>query len=197
MQKKTHPLKKTWKGNAYALSRSKSRHRLFPLQCDHLLSVPGLFPEQDGSAAAACRGRFGGAWHRQPPRAEAAARHVGVVQSFPLLGVALGKLPSGGVVSVRHAGAQAGDGEQWVGAVRRISERETVQSHLGAAQALVVLEAALLLPQHDDERAAQHVAGRVAQRLLVLRIARAAHHARLALLEAALTIPEVGFHVRI
>lgn len=78
-----------------------------------------------------------------------------------------------------------------------IGERQTVESHLRPTQALIVFEAALLFPEHDDQRAAQDVASRVAQRLLVLRVARTAHHASLALLQPALTIPEVGLHVRI
>lgn len=119
-------------------------------QSDHLLGVPGLFSQQDGAPAAARRGRFRGAGHHEPAAAASAPR---LVQGLPLLRVALGRLPSGGVVAVRprHPGAQRGDGEERVGAVRGVGEREAVQRHLGAAQALVVLEAALLLPQHDDE----------------------------------------------
>lgn len=94
-------------------------------------------------------------------------------------------------------GTEGLDGEERVPALGELGELELVQGDLGPAEALVVLEALLPLPEHDQEGPAEDVAGRVLERLPVLRLARVSHHPRLPLLQPPVVVAQVCLHVRV
>lgn len=98
---------------------------------------------------------------------------------------------------VVRVGTERMNGKERVPAGSEMGECERVEGHLGATQALVVFEAPLALPQHDDQTAPQHVTCLVLERLPELGLAGVSHHARLLLLQPAVAVAQVALHIGI
>ena len=78
-----------------------------------------------------------------------------------------------------------------------VGELELAKLDFAAAEALITLEALLLLPEHHQQIATQGVAGRVLDGLTVFRVARVTHYLRLALVQPAVVGTKVHLYVRI
>lgn len=94
--------------------------------------------------------------------------------------------------------AEGVDREERIPVEDEFLRRQRIQVHFGATQALIALEALLLLPEHHEQvPALQDVAATVLERLPILRIFRVPHHAGLPLLQPLLAVafPQIRLHV--
>lgn len=98
---------------------------------------------------------------------------------------------------VSGLGAQCVDRKEVVPADRQSGKRQRVQLDLSAPEALVALEALLLLPEHDQQVAPEGVAARVLEGLAKLGVARVTYNTSFALVDPPLLRAQVGLYVGI